>query len=123
MIMHTRNVTWGRHVPVFLVGLSIVLARGNGHAAGQERAERPAEIWIYKDMPKEEEKDTRTDTEAMFAPYGFMPKERANQIAVNIRRLVNRADPGQGTCIEYSFKFVDKQNDWQGVYTLVGGDA
>lgn len=114
------------HIPrvfALALGLFFVLASDSGHLAGQDKEVRPVEIWIYKNMPSDEEKGTQTDSEAMFAPYGFMPKERVKQIAVNVRRLVNRDNPKEGTCLEYAFKFVDRQNDWQGVYTLVGGDA
>ncbi|HYH68105.1 MAG TPA: hypothetical protein VD866_25645 [Urbifossiella sp.] len=79
-------------------------------------------VWISRDLPVGEAQDTRSDPERLFIPQGRMPAERVNQIAVNPSKLVDAKDPTKGTCVEYAFKFT-RADDWQGVYSLVGGDS
>lgn len=113
-----RCVTRG--VGVLVLASSLACVGPAGEAGGGE-ASRP--VWIYRDMPMPgAEKDPRTDTERQFAPYGFMPAHRTDQIAVNAQRLLDPDHPEKGTVVEYSFKFSNR-SDWQGVYTLVGGRA
>src|SRR5687767_526236 len=60
-------------------------------------------VWIYRDVPRDGEKDERRDTERLFRPFGLMPAERAAQVSVNEAAPVDRDDPGKGTCIAYTF--------------------
>ncbi len=101
----------------------IVLESTAGDVAGQQSSpSNPATVWIYRNIPSQGERDTRTTSEQTFGPYGFMPADRVNQVAVNATKPVDESNPKMGTCIEYRFQFRN-QDDWVGVYTLVGGNA
>jgi exo-beta-1,3-glucanase (GH17 family) len=97
-LLTTADISWGDENPAIL-----------------------APVWIYRDMPAAGEKDTRTETERIFSPGGFMPAERVNQIRVTADRLVDPDKSERGTCIEYLFE-IKKPDDWVGVYTLIDGD-
>lgn len=84
-------------------------------AAAQETT-----VWIYRNQYQGQSPASLSSTERMFASYGYMPAERANQISVNPTRPV-KADQKE-TCIEYSFQFKDGA-DWQGCYHLINGNA
>jgi exo-beta-1,3-glucanase (GH17 family) len=107
-------------IPAAAVATGVVLALAWGISAAQEKPSPPPDaIWIYKGVP--EGKDTRSETEVLFAPFGYMPASRADQISVNPSTPVDRKD-SQGTCIEYLFKF-EKRDDWVGAYTLINGTS
>src|SRR2546422_9014420 len=110
--------------PVLVMTTAIVLLPSLGPIEAHAQDRQPARdaVWIYKDMPRGKVKDTRSDTEAAVAPFGFMPRERVNQIHVNVYRPIDSGDAARGTCIEYSFRFVEP-SDWQGVHFLIDGDS
>jgi exo-beta-1,3-glucanase (GH17 family) len=79
-----------------------------------------APVWIYRNVPEAGEKDTREETERLFAPYGFMPEARAAQISVNASAPLDPKDATKGSVIEYTFSF-KKPDDWMGAYSLLEG--
>jgi hypothetical protein len=49
-------------------------------------------VVIYSDVPQSDEKDRRSSVERMWAPWGFMPASRVDQIAVSDNRLIDSND-------------------------------
>ncbi len=86
-------------------------------------ADQPAtEVVIYRDQYKGQPEESLSESQRRFAPYGFMPETRTNQIAVNPALPLIEDSPEKGTCIEYSFQFKNG-SDWMGAYHLVNGDS
>jgi len=97
--------------------LASLLAFCGSASAWQERPAKAADaVWIYRDAAPETGVDQRSTSERLFAPFGFMPRERADQISVNNAQPVALDDPSKGTCIEYLFEF-RAPDDWMGSYT------
>jgi exo-beta-1,3-glucanase (GH17 family) len=74
------------------------------------------EVWIYRNVP--DGADNRSETERLFEPYGYMPAERAQNIAVDVAHAVDPSDPKRGTAVEALFA-LDNGLDWLGTYFLL----
>jgi exo-beta-1,3-glucanase (GH17 family) len=105
------------------LALTSLLAFGGSASAWQNPPVKATDaVWIYRDSAPETGPDSRSASERLFAPFGFMPGERSDQISVNIAQPVAPGDPSKGTCIEYLFEF-RAPDDWMGSYTLVDGNC
>jgi exo-beta-1,3-glucanase (GH17 family) len=106
-----------------LVLASLLAFSGGLASAWQDQPVRAVNaVWIYRDAAPEKGPDMRSESERLFAPFGFMPAARADQVSINNAQPVAPDDPSKGTCIEYLFEF-RAPDDWMGSYTLVDGNC
>ncbi|HKI36843.1 MAG TPA: hypothetical protein VKA46_33635 [Gemmataceae bacterium] len=101
-------------------GLLALPAVGLGQKKEEQKEEPLPRVWIYRDMPGTEEKDTRTASERYFTPSFFFPESKASEIVVDPKMPVSKLESGgEGTCVEFAFglKGVD---DWAGAGFIPG---
>jgi len=109
-----------RYVVAVSVFMAIVTSGAQARGATDGPKPKVGVVWIYKDVPGRSDRDTRSATERLFAPFGYMPAERTSPISVNQSSPIDPPDPSKGTCMEFLFEFKDPL-DWVGTYMLLDG--
>lgn len=110
-----------RRIGMALLALAATTVASDGAAKGQETAEKGLTVlWVYRDVPREGEEDTRPGSERVFQPYYIYPEDMAENVVVNDRLKASEVEEeAKGTVCEFSFRL--KAEDFAGVKFIPGG--
>lgn len=105
-----------------VVVVLLVMAFPGGRIGGaQDEEKRLTTVWVYRDIPGPNEKDTRTDSERKFQPFWIQPENKTNDVVVTDHLRANRLDKeAKGTVCEFAFRL--RAREFAEVLFLPGGN-